>query len=129
MAHSVIHNEAEGRFEIRIGGDVAFTEVRETGRGWMFPHTLVPEKFEGQGIGGELARFALDWARSTGQKVLPTCPFISAWIVRHPDYHDLVHELYRPALGLPPSHEAELEEGLEDTFPASDPPTAVMRED
>ena len=102
MAHEVIHNEAQGRFEIHLDGDVAYAEVRETGRGWMFPHTLVPEKLEGKGIGGELARTALDWARSTGQQVLPTCPFISAWIVRHSEYHDLVHELYRPALGLPP---------------------------
>ncbi len=122
----VINNEAQGRFEINIGGEVAFTEYRMTGRGIMLPHTLVPVALEGKGLGGKLAQAALDWARAQGQQVLPTCPFIAAWITRHPDYHDLVHPLYRGALHL---DDAELEEGLRDTFPASDPPTALRRED
>jgi uncharacterized protein len=123
--YEVINNEADGRFEIHLEGDVAYAEYRMTGRGIMFPHTLVPEKFEGKGVGGALARRALDWARAQDQLVLPTCPFISAWIKRHAAYHDLVHPLYRAAVGL---DEAELEEGLRDTFPASDPPTAILRD-
>lgn len=122
----VINNTEAGRFEVHIGGDVAYAEYRMTGRGILFPHTEVPSAFEGKGIGGALARTALDWARSQGQQVLPTCPFISAWIKRHPDYHDLVHPLYRAAVGI--EGEAELEEGLKETFPASDPPSATLRD-
>jgi uncharacterized protein len=40
-------------------------------------HTEVEERFEGHGIGGRLARFALDQARAEGLAVLPFCPFVN----------------------------------------------------
>ncbi|MFL6028108.1 MAG: GNAT family N-acetyltransferase [Friedmanniella sp.] len=55
-----------------------------------FTHTVVEDAYEGQGIGGALARAALDDARRRGLAVVARCPFISAWIERHPDYADLV---------------------------------------
>jgi len=55
-----------------------------------FTHTVVEDAYEGQGIGGALARAALDDARRRGLAVVPRCPFIAAWIERHPDYADLV---------------------------------------
>ena len=122
----VINNAEAGRFEIDLDGEVAFTEYRHTERGILFPHTLVPVSAEGRGVGGKLARAALDWARSQGQQVLPVCTFIAGFIMRHAEYHDLVHPLYRSALHL---HDAELEEGLLESFPASDPPTATRREE
>ena len=121
-----INNVEAGRFEIRLGDEVAFTEYRHTERGILFPHTLVPVSMEGHGIGGKLARAALDWARSQGQQVLPVCTFMAGFITRHAEYHDLVHPLYRSALHL---HDADLEEGLRETFPASDPPSATRREE
>lgn len=122
----VINNEKDGRFEVHLDGQVAYAEYRRTGRGILFPHTEVPTAFEGKGIGGRIARAALDWARAEGQQVLPTCPFIAGWIRRHPDYHELVHPLYRAAVGI--EGELELEEGLRESFPASDPPTATLRD-
>ena len=38
-------------------------------------------------------RETLDYVRSQGMHVLSTCPFVTDWINRHPDYQDLV---YRP---------------------------------
>jgi predicted GNAT family acetyltransferase len=63
-------------------------------------HAEVPGAFEGKGVGGKIVRAALDWARSEGQKVMPTCTFVAGYIKKHPEYHDLVHDQYRPALGL-----------------------------
>jgi predicted GNAT family acetyltransferase len=51
----------------------------------------VPEPFEGQGIGSELARAALDHARSAHLHVISRCPFVSGYIKRHPEYTDLLH--------------------------------------
>ena len=49
---------------------------------------------EGRGVGGALARHALDEvAGDESLRVVPRCPFIKAWIARHPDYAALV----RPA--------------------------------
>jgi predicted GNAT family acetyltransferase len=63
-------------------------------------HTEVLPAFEGQGVGGALARFALDDARASGTAVLPFCPFVNAYIQRHPEYADLVPEDLRGKFGL-----------------------------
>ena len=53
-------------------------------------HTEVDEGHEGQGLGAELVRGALDAIRASGRTVIPTCPFTAAFIHRHPEYADLV---------------------------------------
>jgi uncharacterized protein len=62
------------------------------GRGRIaFVHTEVFESYEGLGLGGRLARAALDDAGARGLVVVPYCPFIAAYIERHLDeYRDLV---------------------------------------
>ena len=51
---------------------------------------MVKDEFEGQGIGGKLARGALDQTRADGLKVVATCQFIKGWIGKHPEYEDLL---------------------------------------
>jgi len=55
----------------------------------VFVHTEVDDAFEGQGVGSELVREALDQVRSEGLRVVAECPFVREWIERHPDYADL----------------------------------------
>ncbi|MDM7855187.1 GNAT family N-acetyltransferase [Cellulomonas alba] len=62
-----------------VGGSVAFT------------HTEVDPAYEGQGIAGVLVRAALDSVRASGRDVIALCPYVKAWIGRHPDYADLLH--------------------------------------
>lgn len=53
-------------------------------------HTEVATDHEGQGIGAALARFALDDARRRGLRVIASCPYVRAYLARHPEDHDLV---------------------------------------
>ena len=87
------HNEAEGRYEAHLDGELAGSAYYELGEGRIvFTHTEVDDAFEGRGVGSALARFALDDVRARGGlRVVPRCPFIKGWIDRHPDYQDLVH--------------------------------------
>lgn len=56
-----------------------------------FTHTDVPEALAGRGVGSKLARAALEYARTEKLRVVPLCPFIAAYIRKHPaDYADLV---------------------------------------
>ncbi|MEI2774632.1 MAG: GNAT family N-acetyltransferase [Tetrasphaera sp.] len=89
----VIHNEAEHRYEARVDNALAgFAEYQLTDQLVVFTHTEVEPAFEGKGVGGALARIALDDVRSqASRKVLPICPFIKAWIGKHPDYIPLVY--------------------------------------
>ena len=88
----VTDNEAERRFEAHVDGALAgFAAYRFRGDHIVFTHTEVDAAFEGQGVGGVLARAALDQVRAAGEHdVVAMCPFIAAWIARHPAYQDLL---------------------------------------
>lgn len=87
------HNEDDHRYEAWDGDTVAgFAEYQLTDALIVFTHTEVDPAYEGQGVGSQIARFALDDVRADGsRKVLPLCPFIKGWIGRHRDYVDLVY--------------------------------------
>ena len=88
----ITNNEAEHRYEARIDGALAgFAEYQLTDELIVFTHTEVDPAFEGRGVGGALAKEALDEvAQDDSLRVVPRCPFIKAWIARHPDYAALV---------------------------------------
>lgn len=90
MTSEVRDNPARNRFELDVDGHIAFTQYRLSPGMINLIHTEVPKELAGQGVGSRLARGALDAARTSGLKVIATCPFISAWIRKHADYQDLL---------------------------------------
>ena len=91
MTHSIEHNANDERYEIYVDDELAgFTEARVLGDTVLMPHTLVLEKFSGQGLGGELVGAALDDIRSSGRSVRPTCTYVRGYIAKHPEYADLL---------------------------------------
>lgn len=83
---------AASRYEIRADGElVGFTNFLVRAGDpevLVFTHTEVQR--EGEGLGSALVRAALDDARGRPARVVPQCPFVAAFIERHPDYADLV---------------------------------------
>lgn len=102
-AQDLTDNQAESRFELRAGGEVAgFLQYHRRGSGLInLIHTEVGDAFQGAGIAGKLARFALDTARQEHLDVLPSCTYVRGWIGKHPEYLDLVPEGRRAEFGLP----------------------------
>ena len=89
------------RFEVSVDGERAGSLIYRLRPGLIaLIHTEVDERFEGRGLGGRLARFALEQARAEGLEVLPFCPFVNAWMKRHPDFNDLVPAGYRASFDL-----------------------------
>jgi len=86
----VQNNAAEHRYEVRLGDQIAELTYRRDGDVITFLHTGVPAALEGRGIAGEMARTALDDARAQHLTVVPLCPFVAAYIRRHPAYLDLL---------------------------------------
>lgn len=78
------------RYEAKIGREAAFIDYALEGDTIDLIHTEVPVGLEGQGIAGNLARFALDDARRRGLRVIPSCPYIAVYLRRHPEYQDIV---------------------------------------
>jgi uncharacterized protein len=54
------------------------------------PGTVLLVHFEGQGLGEQLVAGALENLRARGLKLVPLCPFVRAYLRRHPDQTDLV---------------------------------------
>lgn len=91
IVEEVVDNPEMSRYEIRVDGRVAgFAQYRLHHDRITFFHTEVDPAFAGRGLGGQLARSALDGARSQGKVVVPLCPFIASYIRTHPEHLDLV---------------------------------------
>jgi predicted GNAT family acetyltransferase len=92
MTDTVRNNTDENRYELRVDGDLAATYYRIADGVITFIHTEVPDALAGRGIGGKLVKGALDQVRAAGLKVVPQCPFVRAYIEKHPDYADLLKQ-------------------------------------
>lgn len=87
----IVDNKAAHRYEVWVGDQRAgVATYRERPGSVVFQHTEIDPAFEGHGVGGRLARAALDDVRARGLSVVPLCPFIAAYIASHPQYADLV---------------------------------------
>jgi predicted GNAT family acetyltransferase len=98
---AIADNPDEQRYEINLGDELAgFTQYRLRPGLIAFIHTEIDDRFEGQGLGSQLIRFALDDARDRELAVLPFCPFVNGYIKRHREYVDLVPEANRAQFDL-----------------------------
>ncbi len=84
---SIADEPAANRYVARAGSVlVGFVEYRRIGGRIVFLHTKVPPEFEGRGIASTLARHVLDQAREDGTRVTIKCPYLRAFVERHPEY-------------------------------------------
>ena len=88
----VVNNIEGGRFEARVGDQLAILDYKHDGNTIRYIHTEVPETIERHGIGSKIARTALEFARVNNLEVIPQCPFVAAYIREHPEYRSLVRE-------------------------------------
>ncbi|HLJ00141.1 MAG TPA: GNAT family N-acetyltransferase [Bradyrhizobium sp.] len=86
----IINNKAHHRFELTVEGHLAATYYKIEGGVITFIHTEVPPELGGKGVGSALVKDALDQVRADGLKVIPQCPFVKAYIDKHPEYADMV---------------------------------------
>jgi uncharacterized protein len=88
---SITDNAEKRRYEARQGSEVAgfITYRHDPGRMTLI-HTEVGPALEGKGIASQLVAGTLDDIRHRGLSVLPICPFVRAYLRRHPEYSDLV---------------------------------------
>jgi predicted GNAT family acetyltransferase len=92
MPLDIRHEAARRRFAAPVGhGQEAVLEYRVAASGVLdYHHTYVPPDARGRGVASELASFALDYARTQGYLVRPSCPFLARFVATHPQFADLV---------------------------------------
>jgi uncharacterized protein len=87
----VVKDEARRRYQILVDGKAAgVADYLERGETVELPHTYVDPARRGQGLAAILIRHALDDVIASGRKVIPTCPYVRAYVESHPEYADSV---------------------------------------
>lgn len=93
-ALTVTERPDEQRWVLERGGEeLGYAAYeRTTGTpGTLTVHSVVIRpKLRGSGLGGILTQRVLDEVRDRGdERVVPACPFVARWIIKHPEYRQL----------------------------------------
>lgn len=87
---TVQDNPGHNRYEMYADGQLAgFLDYEGHGRTTTLLHTEVAGEFAGQGLAGRLVSSVLDELRDEGKMVESQCPYVDAYLDRHPEYADL----------------------------------------
>ena len=108
---AVNHDVSAHRFTTEVEGQHAVLDYMISGDVMTITHTDVPRAIGGRGVAGELMRAALSAARNAGWQVIPVCSYAAAYMARHPKDDDQRHQ------------DDLLDEALDESYPASDPPS------
>lgn len=90
MPEQVIDNPDKSRFELDIGGKIAFATYRREGSILYIPHVESPPSLRGSGAAGRLMQGIIEFARAQDLRIVPTCSYAAAWMRRHKGCHDLM---------------------------------------
>lgn len=93
---TVRHNVSAHRFEVSLGDDLGVAEYRKDGSTYVFTHTGVPHEYEGRGIAAKIVRAALEAVKAEGATMVPVCPYVKAYVRRHPEYESLIRQYDKP---------------------------------
>lgn len=56
----------------------------------VLEHTIVSEVLRGQGVARQLVDAAVTWARGSGVKLVPVCPYAKKVLEHDPSFHDVL---------------------------------------
>jgi predicted GNAT family acetyltransferase len=85
LAQAVIDNREASRFELVVDGQTAVLTYQRTPTSLVLVHTEVPPSLRGRHFGGALAKAAIDAAHAERLQVVVICPFVQAYLLKHPD--------------------------------------------
>ena len=90
MTLAISNNTKKKQFENHFGGKLSLLAYDIDGDTITFTHTEVPKEVSGSGIAGTLAETALRFAETSGYKVVARCPYVAAYIKKHPEFEKLL---------------------------------------
>ncbi len=86
-AVEIMRSDERHRYDLTVDGRRAgVSQFRLAPGTIVFTHTIIRPEFEGMGLGSRLAKYVLDDAVARGERIVPECPFIAAYLRRHPEY-------------------------------------------
>jgi uncharacterized protein len=87
----VRHDAEAQRFTIILDDAVAVLDYRRIDAATLdYHHTFVPHALRGRGLASELTAAALRYALERQLRIVPSCPFVAAYIDSHPEFQPLL---------------------------------------
>ena len=88
---TILDDEGASRYEAREDGELAgFIDYIIRRDRIALIHTETLAAYQGRGIAERLVRFALSDARRRNLRVIVKCPYVRAFVERHPEMQDIV---------------------------------------
>lgn len=82
----LVKNNANNRFELLSDGYTTFIEYKERNKKIWLIHTEAPEELKGKGSATAIVEKTLAYLEENGYKAVVLCPFIAAYLQRHPEW-------------------------------------------
>ncbi|MGU3468099.1 GNAT family N-acetyltransferase [Methylobacterium sp. C33D] len=90
MMDTLRDNVERGRFELQVGGDVAFATYRREPGQLVISHVYAPPVLRGTGAAGRLMEGVAAHARAEGDRIVSLCGYARAWLRGHRTHRDLL---------------------------------------
>jgi len=85
-------NKEAKRFILSVEGHIAFINYTISQEKIFLVHVEVPEQLGGRGLGKKIVELALDHVEKEGLKIVPLCPFVTAYLKKNPERQVLLAE-------------------------------------
>ena len=85
-------NHASNRYEMVVDNHLSLIEYEIKGNSIYLLHTEVAPALEGRGAGTAIVEKVLADIEKKGLTLVPLCPFVVAYIRRHPDWERIVRQ-------------------------------------
>ncbi len=86
----LVKNVAKKRFEIEIDGHYAFIDYKEPGDKIALIHTETDPELAGKGAAAAVVEKTLHYLDENNIELLPFCPYVFAYIKKHPEWKRIV---------------------------------------
>jgi uncharacterized protein len=87
----VVKNEETKRFELTIDNYIAFIDYKQEKDIIKLIHTEVPEELGGRGVAATLVEKTLVYLEEHNNSLFPYCPYVFAYIKKHPEWKRIVN--------------------------------------
>lgn len=90
MEYKLIDNQEQKQYEFHVENHIVKIEYIKAQTQIYLTHTEVPTALEGKGIGSAIVKQVLQDIKEKDLTLVPLCPFVAAYIKRHPEWRNLV---------------------------------------
>jgi len=94
MEITVSENKEKKRFEVLVADKIAMIEYIRAQNKIYLTHTEVPPELGGKGIASSMVKQVLQQIKEEGLELVPLCPFVAAYVKRHPEWKDILAKGY-----------------------------------